>query len=230
MCPSCTRDTDGIAAKLLRCGIASEALRRNMPLSWRRVLLQAASSLEVASPSIFDLPQGFPLDDGSLELACVIRCGHRKKGLLEKGSCQKGQRLCRDFRDFSPQSLENNNCLEILETLESLRNSGDHFDEKTTSVITRFPSEDTDQRPASTSTELSLYNGSIFHETGRPIKSSSALTWDFVFHPGLSCYYVAGTTRTQIDVFSSGVCFSTCQLVLHLASVPFSDSSILNAS
>ena len=32
MCPSCTRDTDGIAAKLLRCGIASEALRRNMPL------------------------------------------------------------------------------------------------------------------------------------------------------------------------------------------------------
>ena len=35
MCPSCTRDTDGIAAKLLRCGIASEALRRNMPLSLR---------------------------------------------------------------------------------------------------------------------------------------------------------------------------------------------------
>ena len=33
VCPSCTRDTDGIAAKLLRCGIASEALRRNMPLS-----------------------------------------------------------------------------------------------------------------------------------------------------------------------------------------------------
>ena len=33
MCPSCTRDKDGIAAKLLRCGIASEALRRNMPLS-----------------------------------------------------------------------------------------------------------------------------------------------------------------------------------------------------
>ena len=26
MCPSCTRDTDGIAAKVLRCGIASEAL------------------------------------------------------------------------------------------------------------------------------------------------------------------------------------------------------------
>ena len=33
MFPSCTRDADGIAAKLLRCGIASEALRRNMPLS-----------------------------------------------------------------------------------------------------------------------------------------------------------------------------------------------------
>ena len=32
VCPSCTRDTDGIAAKLLRCGIASEAQRRNMPL------------------------------------------------------------------------------------------------------------------------------------------------------------------------------------------------------
>ena len=32
VCPSCTRDTDGIAAKLLRCGIASEVLRRNMPL------------------------------------------------------------------------------------------------------------------------------------------------------------------------------------------------------
>ena len=32
MCPTCTRDTDGIAAKLLRCRIASEALRRNMPL------------------------------------------------------------------------------------------------------------------------------------------------------------------------------------------------------
>ena len=37
-CDSCgqvalgPRDTDGIAAKLLRCGSASEALRRNMPL------------------------------------------------------------------------------------------------------------------------------------------------------------------------------------------------------
>ena len=30
--PRCTREMDGIAAKLLRCGIASEALRRNMPL------------------------------------------------------------------------------------------------------------------------------------------------------------------------------------------------------
>ena len=30
--PRSTRETDGIAAKLLRCGIASEALRRNMPL------------------------------------------------------------------------------------------------------------------------------------------------------------------------------------------------------
>ena len=38
VCPSCTRDTDGVAAKLLRCGIASEALRRNMPLSWSRHL------------------------------------------------------------------------------------------------------------------------------------------------------------------------------------------------
>ena len=34
-CPRCTRITDGIAAKLLRCGIASEALRQNMPL-WRQ--------------------------------------------------------------------------------------------------------------------------------------------------------------------------------------------------
>ena len=34
VCPSCTRDTEGIAAKLLRYGIASEALRRNMLLSW----------------------------------------------------------------------------------------------------------------------------------------------------------------------------------------------------
>ena len=33
VCPSYTRDTDGIAAKLLRCGIASEVLRRNMPQS-----------------------------------------------------------------------------------------------------------------------------------------------------------------------------------------------------
>ena len=32
MCPRNTRETDGIAAKLLRCGIAGEALRRNMPL------------------------------------------------------------------------------------------------------------------------------------------------------------------------------------------------------
>ena len=38
VCPSCTRDTDGIAAKLLRCGIASEALRRNMQLSPKPVL------------------------------------------------------------------------------------------------------------------------------------------------------------------------------------------------
>ena len=32
MCPRSTRETDGIVAKLLWCGIASEALRRNMPL------------------------------------------------------------------------------------------------------------------------------------------------------------------------------------------------------
>ena len=36
MCTSCTRDTDGIVAKLLRCGIASEALRRNMPLRYKQ--------------------------------------------------------------------------------------------------------------------------------------------------------------------------------------------------
>ena len=30
--PRCARETDGIAAKLLRCGIASEVLRRSMPL------------------------------------------------------------------------------------------------------------------------------------------------------------------------------------------------------
>ena len=30
VCPRSTRERDGIAAKLLRCGIASEALRRNM--------------------------------------------------------------------------------------------------------------------------------------------------------------------------------------------------------
>ena len=33
VCPRCTRETDGIAAKLSRCGIASEAVRQNMPLS-----------------------------------------------------------------------------------------------------------------------------------------------------------------------------------------------------
>ena len=33
MCPRSAGETDGIAAKRLRCGIASEALRRNMPLS-----------------------------------------------------------------------------------------------------------------------------------------------------------------------------------------------------
>ena len=32
-CPRSTRETDGIIAKLSRCGIASEALRRNLPLS-----------------------------------------------------------------------------------------------------------------------------------------------------------------------------------------------------
>ena len=32
-CPRSTRETDGIAAKLSRCGIDSEALRPNMPLS-----------------------------------------------------------------------------------------------------------------------------------------------------------------------------------------------------
>ena len=36
MCPRSTGETDGIAAKLLRCGIASEALRRNMPLKSRQ--------------------------------------------------------------------------------------------------------------------------------------------------------------------------------------------------
>ena len=46
MCPSCTRDTEGIAAKLLRCGIASEALRRNMPLRPSRLpaMLQSKSA------------------------------------------------------------------------------------------------------------------------------------------------------------------------------------------
>ena len=34
VCPRSTGERDGIAAKLLRCGIASEALRRNMPLRW----------------------------------------------------------------------------------------------------------------------------------------------------------------------------------------------------
>ena len=38
VCPSCTRDMEGIAAKLWRCGIASEALRRNMPLRERQDL------------------------------------------------------------------------------------------------------------------------------------------------------------------------------------------------
>ena len=33
VCPKSTWERDSIAAKLLRCGIASEALRRNMPLS-----------------------------------------------------------------------------------------------------------------------------------------------------------------------------------------------------
>ena len=33
VCPSCARETDSVAAELLRCGIASEALRRNLPLS-----------------------------------------------------------------------------------------------------------------------------------------------------------------------------------------------------
>ena len=32
-----TRETDGIAAKLLRCRIASEALRRNLPFFWVRL-------------------------------------------------------------------------------------------------------------------------------------------------------------------------------------------------
>ena len=48
-CDSCaqgalsTRETDGIAAKLLRCGIASEALRRSMPL---RARLKFSSKIE----------------------------------------------------------------------------------------------------------------------------------------------------------------------------------------
>ena len=37
MCPRCIRETDGIVAKLVRYGIASEALRRNWPLSNRQV-------------------------------------------------------------------------------------------------------------------------------------------------------------------------------------------------
>ena len=37
MRPSCTRDTDGIAAKLLRCGIASEVLRRNVPRGFQNL-------------------------------------------------------------------------------------------------------------------------------------------------------------------------------------------------
>ena len=47
MCPRCTRETDGIAAKLLQCGIASEALQRNMPL---RLLVCGRRSRESNAP------------------------------------------------------------------------------------------------------------------------------------------------------------------------------------
>ena len=36
MSPRCTQETDGIAGKLVQCGIVSEALRRNWPLSQDR--------------------------------------------------------------------------------------------------------------------------------------------------------------------------------------------------
>ena len=47
MCARSTRERDGIAAKLLRCGIASEALRRNMPL---RQVPQKGPHTHVAPP------------------------------------------------------------------------------------------------------------------------------------------------------------------------------------
>ena len=38
VCPKSIGETDGMAAKLLRCGMASDALRRNMPLRFQRKL------------------------------------------------------------------------------------------------------------------------------------------------------------------------------------------------
>ena len=43
----CTEERDGIAAKLLRCGIASEALRRNMPLRKRAPTLEPKSQSKI---------------------------------------------------------------------------------------------------------------------------------------------------------------------------------------
>ena len=43
--PRCTRETDGIAVKLLRCGIASEALRRNMPQSQAKLQIGKSGNM-----------------------------------------------------------------------------------------------------------------------------------------------------------------------------------------
>ena len=52
MCPRSTRETDGIAAKLLRCGIASEALRQNLPLRhWYEVKRISVELAQISTKS-----------------------------------------------------------------------------------------------------------------------------------------------------------------------------------
>ena len=69
VCTRCTRETDGIAAKLLRCGIASEALRQNMPLR------QFAITEFVAAPT--SMNAAHPLACAGTVLQAAIACNLR---------------------------------------------------------------------------------------------------------------------------------------------------------
>ena len=125
MCPSCTRDTDGIAAKLLRCGIASEALRRNMPLRGSTVQTSCHWECPKCTPPPKNITGSFlfvelilsGLPEKSVTwLPHIISGAINSMGLPESlAGSQRGVRRCefvmnQDYRKYWYAITRNNSC------------------------------------------------------------------------------------------------------------------------